>query len=119
MNNSERRHLLASLTDCGAEEVSLEKNGHYKLKFSKDGNKSRIIAIASTPSDRRAWKNMVSTIRNELERIGLVDQRFMPRLILTSVYAPRPQDAIWNLLDEWEQDEPNSQPPKPDADPAK
>ena len=117
MNESERRRLLAALKNVGAEEISLKKNGHYKLKFSNDGNKSRIITIASTPSDRRAWENMVSTIRNELKRIGLVDQRFTCRLILTS--GPRPEDAIWNLLDEWERDELNSQPPKPDVDPAK
>ena len=117
MKKSELRRLLVALQDCGAEDISLEKNGHYKLKFSHDGNKSRIITIASTPSDRRAWKNMVSTIRNELSRIGLEDQRYKVRLILTS--QPRPENAIWNLLEEWEQEEPNPQSSDNDGNPAK
>ena len=68
-------------------------------------------------SDRRARQNLASTIRRELNRIGLEDQRFTVRLILTS--QPRPENAIWTLLDEWEQEEePKPQSSDNDVDPA-
>jgi len=116
MTKADKIKLVAALKGCGAEKVSLEQNGHYKLKFSNGENESRIITIASTPSDRRARKNMVSTIRRELKRIGLVDQRFTVRMVFTS--RP-PEDAIWNLLDEWEHEEAEMQPSKPSPGTAK
>jgi hypothetical protein len=116
MKNSEIRRLLAALEACGAENISLKQNGHYKLKFSH-GEEKALVTFGSTPSDRRSRKNMVSTIRRELNRIGLVDQRFEARLVLLTS-QPRPGDAIWNLLDEWEQEEPETPPSKTDAEPA-
>jgi hypothetical protein len=116
MKNSDIRRLLADLYNCGAENVSLKKNGHYKLKFSH-GEEKALVTFGSTPSDRRARQNLASTIRRELNRIGLEDQRFTVRLILTS--QPRPENAIWTLLDEWEQEEePKPQSSDNDVDPA-
>lgn len=116
MKTSDKNKLITALEKCGAENISLELNAHCKLKFSH-GEEKALVTISSTPSDRRAWKNIVSDIRRELERIGLVDQRFMARLILTT--QPRPEDAIWNLLDKWEKRGSDPPPPEPDAEPAK
>jgi hypothetical protein len=115
MNKTDTRRLIEDLKACGAENISLEKNGHYQLRFSH-GEEKAFVVFGSTPSDRRSRQNMVSQIRRELNRIGLVDQRFMARLILTS--EPRPEDAIWTLLDQWDQDE-EAKSPDDAVDPTK
>jgi hypothetical protein len=61
MKKSERRRLVDALKDCGAANISLKQDGHYKLKLSHAGNKA-LVTIGSTPSDHRARNNMVSTI---------------------------------------------------------
>lgn len=59
MGNKELKKLLRELKSCGWE-IKETKKGY--LLFPPD-KKAGAVAIHKTPSDRRAWANMLSELR--------------------------------------------------------
>jgi len=104
MGKAELRRLEAALRLVGATDVSATKGKHVKVKFSNAGQQAMVV-LSATPSDHRAKKNQVATIRRELNRIGITDQRFDAWAVLGPIEQVANNAAIWNLLDEWEQAE--------------
>lgn len=95
--------LERGLKLVGATDVSVEVGKHIKVKFANDGEKA-LVTISATASDRRARKNFVADIRRELNRIGITDQRFEMRLVV-SLQQMVDEAQVWELLDKWESHE--------------
>ena len=93
MDKKDLSSLESGLKLVGATDVSIEIGKHIKVKFANDGEKG-MVTLSATPSDYRAKKNAVATIRREPNRIGITDQRFELRLVL-SVQQMVDEAQVW------------------------
>jgi hypothetical protein len=63
--NRRREHLQYVLRELGGIDYELVQNGHYKIKFVVGGRPVQ-MAVAASPSDRRARLNAVKRVRRML-----------------------------------------------------